>query len=100
MRTHGFDGEVYDPKFDDDRLARQLGRVWSVIQDGRWRTLREISQQTNDPEASVSAQLRHLRKTRFGAYKIDKRSRGHRSLGLYEYRCDGQEIREIEPTLF
>lgn len=99
MRT-GFDGAVYDPEYDDDRLTRQLGRVWSVIHDGHWRTLREIAQQTRDPEASVSAQLRHLRKARFGGYKIDKRNRGDRSRGLYEYRCAGRARRPTEGLLF
>jgi hypothetical protein len=89
-----FDGAVYDPQFDEARLEKQLGRVWSVVQDGRWRTLREIAQQTHDPEASISAQLRHLRKTRFGGYTIDKRNRGDRSRGLYEYRCERHEPRE------
>jgi hypothetical protein len=83
-----FDGAVYDPQFDDARLDKQLGRVWSVVQDGRWRTLREIAQQTHDPEASISAQLRHLRKPRFGGYIIKKRNRGDRVRGLYEYRCE------------
>ena len=89
-----FDGAVYDPQFDEARLEKQLGRVWSVVQDGRWRTLREIAQQTHDPEASISAQLRHLRKTRFGGYTIDKRNRGDRSRGLYEYRCERHAPRE------
>jgi len=89
-----FDGAVYDPQFDDARLDKQLGRVWSVVQDGRWRTLREIAQETHDPEASISAQLRHLRKPRFGAYIIEKRNRGDRARGLYEYRLDCERPRE------
>lgn len=92
----GFDGAVYDPEFDDERLTKQLGRVWAVVRDGHWRTLREIAQRTRDPEASVSAQLRHLRKQKFGGYKIDKRNRGDRSRGLYEYRCDGR-VRLLAP---
>jgi hypothetical protein len=89
-----FDGAVYDPQFDDARLDKQLGRVWSVVQDGRWRTLREIALRTHDPEASISAQLRHLRKPRFGGYIIEKRNRGDRARGLYEYRCESGSPRE------
>ena len=35
-----------------------------VKKGGDWRTLRSIADCTGDPEASVSAQLRHLRKDR------------------------------------
>jgi len=81
-----FNGEVYDPKFDDQRLKKQLGRVFSCMRDGEWRTLSEIESLIGDPQASVSAQLRHLRKKKFGAYVVNKRPRGERSLGLFEYQ--------------
>jgi len=53
------------------------------MKDGTWRTLAEISETTGDPPASVSAQLRHLRKPRFGGYTVDRR---HMGGGLYQYR--------------
>jgi hypothetical protein len=53
--------------------------------DGRWRTLAEIEAATGDPQASISAQLRHLRKRRFGSSVVERRPRGDRSAGLYEY---------------
>lgn len=78
---------MYDPKEDKARLLNQLSRVRGLMLDGKWRTLREIADATGgDPEASVSAQLRHLRKKRFGSYVVEKRSRGERKIGLYEYR--------------
>lgn len=82
-----FNGPAYDPKEDDNRLLNQLSRIKGLMLDGLWRTLREISEATGgDPEASVSAQLRHLRKKRFGSYTVERRSRGDRKLGLYEYQ--------------
>lgn len=81
-----FDGADYDPVVDDARLTGQLRRIWDVILDGAWRTLREIGDVTGDPEASISAQLRHLRKARFGSHIIERRTRGERSAGLWEYR--------------
>jgi hypothetical protein len=45
------------------------------VVEGDARTLQEIADATGDPHASISAQLRHLRKPRFGAYAIDKRRR-------------------------
>jgi len=81
-----FDGEVYDPALDKERLNKQIGRVFEAMRQGDWLTLEEISGKTGDPPASVSAQLRHLRKHKFGAYLVAKRARGDRELGLFEYR--------------
>ena len=78
-----FDGADYVRQRDDARLTGQIERVWKVMRDQRWRTLKTISAITGDPEASVSAQLRHLRKERFGAHGVERRYVGN---GLYEYR--------------
>lgn len=85
MTTH-FNGSDYVPAIDDARLTRQHERVRECMIDGAWRTLDEIAALTRDPVASISAQLRHLRKERFGAFTVDRRARGDRALGLYEYR--------------
>lgn len=42
---------------------------------GEWLTLGEISQHTQFGEASISAQLRHLRKPKHGHYCVAKRIR-------------------------
>lgn len=55
-----------------------------------WMTLREISELTSFGEASISAQLRHLRKPRFGGYVVAKRRRGRVSRGMWEYRIAGK----------
>ena len=91
MRTGiHFNGSDYVPPRDDPRLSRQVFRIFVTMLRARargdWLTLGEISKFTNDPEASVSAQLRHLRKPRFGGYLVEKRHRGKESSGLYEYR--------------
>lgn len=81
-----FNGSDYEPGFDHARLSRQHERVRDLMRDGAWRTLAEISDATGDPAASVSAQLRHLRKARFGGWTVEKRPRTDRERGLYEYR--------------
>jgi hypothetical protein len=81
-----FNGSNYEPAKDDFRLTGQILRVFELMRDGTWRTLQEIADETGDPHASISAQLRHLRKVRFGAHLVEKRSRGDRVLGLFEYR--------------
>lgn len=85
MNPH-FNGPNYDPKHDQARLTGQIARVFDLMKDGQYRTLEEISASTGDPAASVSAQLRHLRKERFGAHEVTKRPRGDRAHGLFEYR--------------
>jgi hypothetical protein len=81
-----FDGPAYDPETDKDRLANQLGRIYECMKDSTWRTLEEIHAKTGDPVASISAQLRHLRKPRFGSYRVERQHRGDPANGLYEYR--------------
>ncbi len=81
-----FDGATYAHVHDHARLTGQLARIWGVMGDAHWRTLDEIAAVTGDPPASISAQLRHLRKPRFGEHVVQRRSRGERSHGLYEYR--------------
>jgi len=81
-----FDGPVYEPAHDQARLTGQLLRVFEAMADAHWRTLAEIEAITGDPPASISAQLRHLRKRKFGSFTVDKRARGDRAIGLWEYR--------------
>lgn len=80
-----FNGPAYDPTRDHARLTGQIQRIHALMSDGVWRTLPEIEAATGDPPASISAQLRHLRKRRFGAFVVERRLRGTSS-GLYEYR--------------
>lgn len=81
-----FDGPAYRPEHDRDRLTGQLKRIVDVTKDGEWRTLEEIAEATHDPEASISAQLRHLRKPRFGSHTVLKRRRGDPKSGTWEMK--------------
>ena len=59
----------------------------SAAQRDAWLTLDEMAGETNFPQASISAQLRHLRKPRYGAWKIERQQRkwvGCRM--IWEYR--------------
>jgi hypothetical protein len=78
-----FNGSDYVAKRDWTRLTTQLGKVYAHMSDGRWHTLPEVSRCTGAPEASVSAQLRHLRKERFGGHTIEKK---YTENGFYHYR--------------
>lgn len=78
-----FDGATYERDKDQMRLNAQLWRVCVVIQDRQWYSLAELAEATGDPEASISARLRDLRKPRFGNHTIQRR---RRSPGTFEYR--------------
>lgn len=113
MRTTTF-GPVFDEATDRGRILTQMEvirdvmlsaaecigqiaqqsytQIWNANQDetgGGWMTLREIAALTNYGEASISAQLRHLRKPHFGGYVIAKRRRGPFTNGAWEYRIAG-----------
>lgn len=78
-----FDGPEYIPSRDHERLSSQFRRIFNLMSDGQWRTLQDITDATEDPQSSVSAQLRHMRKVRFGAHTVNRRHMGD---GLFEYQ--------------
>ena len=84
----------YDSKLDGERLSLQIGRIFGLMSDGQYRTLREISESLeilHRPaiflESSVGAQLRNLRRAPYN-YCVTKRRRGEIARGLYEYRVE------------
>ena len=85
-------GPVYDEALDGARLATQMHRVRDYMLRHDFVTLAKIRHdleylyQRNFPEASVSAQLRHLRKKAFGSYILERRRAGKEKKGLFEYR--------------
>ena len=89
-----FKGSDYDPALDEDRLLKQIGRIYSVMIDGEWRTLSEIAFTVKAPEASISAQLRNLRKEGYGHYLVNKHRRGEPHEGLFEYQLLKREVKE------
>jgi hypothetical protein len=86
VNTPQFSGSDYQPAFDFKRLRKQHENIRDLMLDGHWRTLREIAWILNYPESSISAQLRHLRRPKFGSFTVLKRSRGDRQRGLFEYQ--------------
>jgi hypothetical protein len=66
--------------------ATRVGKTWTqreVLQAvmrmaaryESWLTLGELARKTSYPEASISAQLRHLRKPENGGHEVEKRRR-------------------------
>lgn len=81
-----FNGSDYVEELDQKRLTGQIKRIYNLMIDGNWRTLKEIENTTSDPQSSISAQLRHLRKPRFGSHILNKRRSGEEKNGLFEYQ--------------
>ncbi len=78
-----FDGATYEPSRDHERLTGQKQRIFDLMKDGQWRTLEQISEATDTPQASVSARLRDFRKPKFGGHQVD---RYYVEKGLFMYR--------------
>ena len=85
IKTARYEGPVNAD--DCARLEGQTLRIYRLMIDGIWRTLEEIQRATGDPQASISAQLRHLRKGRFGGNIVDKQRRGNQ----WEYRLQRRD---------
>ena len=83
MSNIKFDGDDYIHGRDKARLTGQLHKIYFYILNGKWVTLKQIAEATGAPEASISAQLRNLRKERFGGHTIEKEFVKN---GIYRYR--------------
>ncbi len=84
-------GPTYRAALDGERLRTQMQVIRDVMlsasEIGTWLSLREIEMLTHYGQASISAQLRHLRKRQFGSYVLLRRRRGHRSdSATWEYQ--------------
>ncbi len=82
-RVEQFDGETYDAARDHDRLNAQLSRIRAALMDLAWHTLADLERRTGDPQASISARIRDLRKVKFGGAVVERR---YVEAGLWEYR--------------
>jgi hypothetical protein len=60
-----------------------LYKLLSVVKDGKWRTIKQLSDATGNIPTAASANMRNLRKAKYGGYIIERRHLGN---GLYEYR--------------
>jgi hypothetical protein len=79
---------TFGPTYDEAKDGRRIKKQHEVIRDfllnnQNWFTLSELHALLQYPEASISAQLRHLRKVRFGSYIVEKQRRTN---GTWEYK--------------
>jgi hypothetical protein len=88
-----------DEMFRPGRTQREtlLMVLRLAAQNETWVTLAELAGKTKFPPASISAQLRHLRKARYGGWVVEKRRREWVSEEVvWEYRLAEGESRGDE----
>jgi hypothetical protein len=83
MAAAKFHGAYYDQELDEARLTTQIEKVRRVMLDGRWHTVAAIAKLIDEPEPSVSAQIRNLRKQENGGHEIITKRDGDTGLFLY-----------------
>lgn len=76
-------GSTYEARFDFDRLNRQSQIVYRALTRGGYFTLRELADETGEPEASISARFRDFKNLH--GLKTDRRRRGDPKNGVWEY---------------
>jgi hypothetical protein len=98
-------GPAYSEPLDGERIHTQFTILLIyMLAEGRadrWHSLAEIETYYKKlhpfarpcPQASISAQLRHMRKPQFGSYILEKRRRPSLSVGTWEYKLS------VPPTL-
>jgi hypothetical protein len=101
LEPEPLEAQVNDSAMDEDET--QLAAIRELMTragaGGIWLTLGEIAEATQFAEASISAQLRHLRKPLHGGHRVEKRRRnrartaaarkiydGRRGPVIWEYR--------------
>ena len=90
-----FDGRTFDSDLDGKRIGEQQVRVMIALSDQRWRTLDEIQRHIQattgkyDPQTSLSARLRDIRKLTGSDASMESRRRTEDGVdGLWEYRSN------------
>src|SRR5687767_11196915 len=77
--TPRFDSGVELTKADHVRLGKQLQRVLNVLSDGSWWSVPQLHTEIwrrygiHDPEPSLSANVRNLRKPKHGGYTVERK---------------------------
>lgn len=89
-----FDSGVALTQADQVRLTGQIARVLDVISDGEWWSVYGIAfaierdHGIKDPENSIQAQVRNLRKPKHGGYDVRRKRVGN--LSVYRLFVEGK----------
>ena len=70
---------------DVPRILTQFDELLNIMLYRGWFTLSRLHDLTGIPEASISAQIRHMKKPQFGSYIVNKRRMLNSA--IWEYQC-------------
>ena len=79
---------TYGPAMTQDdvpRIFTQFDELLNIMLYRGWFTLSQLHDLTGIPEASISAQIRHMKKPQFGSYIVNKRRMPNSA--IWEYQC-------------
>jgi hypothetical protein len=82
------DGETFDGPRDRKRLDTAMERVFAVLKDRQWHTLRELADKAGCSETCASARIRDLRKPLGGSWTVE---REYVDNGVWRYRWTGEK---------
>ena len=92
-----FTGTYYKVIKANGKLKTAIEKVYDACNVNRPVTLAEVSSITGVPEASVSAAIRSLRKSKYGAHNVETT---HVSNGLHSYKLTPNLTGEVpSPTI-
>jgi len=92
-----FDGEPEPCEGENrKRLSKLLQRVWDLVRDGEWRTLRAVADACGCSESSASARLRDFRKVKIMGSNVQVVERRPVRRGLYEYRVENATAKRCQ----
>lgn len=81
-----FKGHGVQTSYDETRLDSLYGKVFDLMKDQHWRTLKEIQEITGGMDGSISRMLRYMDDPYVGRHHKERRIRGDQDGGLWEYR--------------
>jgi DNA-binding MarR family transcriptional regulator len=94
-------GETFVPEKTQREILRDV--LLNAAESSAWLTLNQLAEKTSYAQASISAQLRHLRKQQYGGWLIEKRRSeaeethcATKRERVYEYQLKRSK-REINP---
>ena len=87
-------GPAFDEALDGKRVRTDIERIRDFMWGNGWWTLKALETVLDIPQATISADLRHLRKERFGSYQVDKVRRGEGGTWLYILRPPKEPTQE------
>lgn len=98
MPKPAFPGPAVEPEYDNIRLTGLQYAIFELMKDGRWRTFSDIHFAIQrGSENGIAAMLRNLRHKSRGRHTVNKKRKGDKHKGLWEYQLIVNPKTRIRP---